>query len=219
MNDDRTHIDDLIERSSLGTEGARRLRRRTPTDVAQDLLDGPTLTTETRAATTLLADAALDPPAAARRVSELIRPLVVHYCRARLRPHRLSDQADAIADAACASIENDLAAKGVIDPGALVEESQLLSYAYRVANRHVRAALDHTPHLAHDELDNHRPRQITDDLTFAIDKLTDLEREIIVLRVAVRLSATETAEVLGLRPGAVRKMQSVALQKLRRYIR
>jgi RNA polymerase sigma-70 factor (ECF subfamily) len=48
-----------------------------------------------------------------------------------------------------------------------------------------------------------------------LDLLPDKQREIVVLRVVVGLSAEETAEVVGSTPGAVRVAQHRALGKLR----
>ncbi len=48
-----------------------------------------------------------------------------------------------------------------------------------------------------------------------LDELNPQQREIITLRVAVGLSADETAAALGMKPGAVRVAQHRALAKLR----
>ena len=48
--------------------------------------------------------------------------------------------------------------------------------------------------------------------------LSDDDRELLELRVVGGLSAEETAEVLGRRPGAVRMAQSRALARLRRFL-
>jgi RNA polymerase sigma-70 factor (ECF subfamily) len=55
-------------------------------------------------------------------------------------------------------------------------------------------------------------------LAAAIDQLEIVEREVIVLRVVVGLSAAETADALGLKPAAVRRLQHSALRALRRTI-
>ena len=51
-----------------------------------------------------------------------------------------------------------------------------------------------------------------------LDTLPDKQRNIIVLRVVVGLSAEETAEVVGLTSGAVRVAQHRALTRLRNVL-
>ena len=48
--------------------------------------------------------------------------------------------------------------------------------------------------------------------------MTPRQREVLVLRIAVGLSAEETAQVVGSTPGAVRVTQHRALNRLRRII-
>jgi len=49
-----------------------------------------------------------------------------------------------------------------------------------------------------------------------LDQLPDKQREILLLRVVVGLSAEETAEAVGSTPGAVRVAQHRALARLRK---
>jgi RNA polymerase sigma-70 factor (ECF subfamily) len=51
-----------------------------------------------------------------------------------------------------------------------------------------------------------------------LDVLPDKQREIVVLRVVVGLSAEETAEAVGSTPGAVRVAQHRALARLRKTL-
>ena len=51
-----------------------------------------------------------------------------------------------------------------------------------------------------------------------LHKLTPRQREVLVLRIAVGLSAEETAQVVGSTPGAVRVTQHRALNRLRGVI-
>ena len=51
-----------------------------------------------------------------------------------------------------------------------------------------------------------------------LDELPDKQREILVLRVVVGLSAEETAEIVGASPGAVRVAQHRALTRLRKSV-
>ncbi|MDQ3528217.1 MAG: RNA polymerase subunit sigma, partial [Actinomycetota bacterium] len=48
-----------------------------------------------------------------------------------------------------------------------------------------------------------------------LDELPGHQRELLVLRVAVGLTARETADALGMTPGAVRVAQHRALNRLR----
>jgi RNA polymerase sigma-70 factor, ECF subfamily len=65
-------------------------------------------------------------------------------------------------------------------------------------------------------------RQVQDELKSSMDRLlavlSDKQREIVVLRVVVGLSAEETADLVGSTPGAVRVAQHRALTKLRKLI-
>jgi len=216
MTDDDTRIDELIERSSLGTAGARQLRNRTPLDAARNLLDDPaTLANESRDAAALLDDGYEPAHDTIHAAVELIRPLILRYCRARLqRSEEAAEHVASITDNVCADIERDL-----IRRPDLAEESKLLSHAYRLAGQHL-----HTPppivHRPHADNEHEHERTITAEvssaLAAAVDRLDEIEREVIVLRVVVGLSATETAEALGLRPAAVRRLQHSALRALRR---
>ncbi|MHA6631894.1 sigma factor-like helix-turn-helix DNA-binding protein [Pseudonocardia sichuanensis] len=215
MTENHTRIDELIERSSLGTPGARRLRHRTPPAVAQDLLDEPsTMTAETREAVALLNAAVDHDQETAHQVVALIRPLVLRYCRARVQRGDLAiEQTDEIADAVCAEFEQNL----ITDPD-LADEPKILSHAYRIANRHVTAANERTEAEVRDESGHPLRVKYSGALAAAVDQLDDVKREIIVLRVVVGLSATETADVLGLRPATVRVLQHAALRTLRRTL-
>ena len=51
-----------------------------------------------------------------------------------------------------------------------------------------------------------------------LDHLPEKQREILVLRLVVGLSAEETAEMIGSTPGAVRVAQHRALTKLKKII-
>lgn len=210
-----TRIDELIERSSLGTAGARQLRHRTPPAVARDLLDPATLTAETREAAAILANVRDRAQDAVHSAVELIRPLVTRYCRARLQREEVAaHHVMTITDAVCEDIERDLLAR----PD-LAEESQLLRHAYRVASRHV--ASQPQPFRDSGQIVFQAGRDLSigenhEALATALGQLDDVEREIILLRIVGGLSSTKTAEVLGLRPAAVRRIQHSALRTIRR---
>ncbi|MBT8201027.1 MAG: sigma-70 family RNA polymerase sigma factor [Acidimicrobiia bacterium] len=52
----------------------------------------------------------------------------------------------------------------------------------------------------------------------ALDVLTDIEREVIVLRIIAELGTDEVATVVGKKPGTVRVIQSRAMSKLRKEL-
>ena len=60
--------------------------------------------------------------------------------------------------------------------------------------------------------------ELSERLGVLLGHLTSRQREVLVLRVAVGLSAEETAEAVGLTPGAVRVTQHRALNQLRRIL-
>jgi len=57
-----------------------------------------------------------------------------------------------------------------------------------------------------------------DDLKAAMTKLTDLQRQVIVLRFTSGLSITETAKSLGKSDGAVKALQHNAVAALRKSL-
>ncbi|MGE3254605.1 sigma-70 family RNA polymerase sigma factor, partial [Pseudonocardia sp.] len=58
--------------------------------------------------------------------------------------------------------------------------------------------------------------EMSAEMSRLLDTLPEKQREILVLRVVVGLSAEETAEAVGSTPGAVRVAQHRALARLRR---
>ena len=61
-------------------------------------------------------------------------------------------------------------------------------------------------------------RELNGQLNELLSVLPDKQREIVVLRVVVGLSAEETAEAVGSTPGAVRVAQHRALSRLRKAL-
>jgi RNA polymerase sigma-70 factor, ECF subfamily len=60
--------------------------------------------------------------------------------------------------------------------------------------------------------------ELTEQLGALLQVLTARQRQVLVLRIAVGLSAEETAEQLGSTPGAVRVTQHRALDRLRALV-
>lgn len=161
--------------------------------------------------------------AAVGRVLAIIRPLVVRYCRARLGRERSFASADDVAQEVCLAVLTAL-------PGYRVQGRPFLAFVYGIASHKVidahRAATRNKSEPVADVPDSVEsadgPEQralrveLSGEMGRLLDQLPDKQREILVLRVVVGLSAEETAEAVGSTPGAVRVAQHRALARLRR---
>jgi RNA polymerase sigma-70 factor (ECF subfamily) len=158
------------------------------------------------------------------RVLTIIRPLVVRYCRARLgAPDRSSASADDVAQEVCLAVLTAL-------PGYRVQGKPFLAFVYGIAAHKVidahRASARNRSEPVADVPDamevSDGPEQralrleLSGEMGRLLDQLPDKQREILVLRVVVGLSAEETAEAVGSTPGAVRVAQHRALARLRK---
>ena len=163
-------------------------------------------------------------PQAVGNVIALIRPMVVRYCRARLgRMDRSSVSADDVAQEVCLAVLTAL-------PGYRVQGRPFLAFVYGIASHKVidahRAATRNRSEPVADIPDavesSDGPEQralrieLSSEMGKLLDTLPDKQREILVLRVVVGLSAEETAEAVGSTPGAVRVAQHRALARLRK---
>ena len=161
--------------------------------------------------------------AAVAEVIATIRPLVVRYCRARLgRFDRSSVSADDVAQEVCLAVLTAL-------PGYRVQGRPFLAFVYGIASHKVidahRAATRNRAESMSDVPDRvesadgpeqHALRvELSEEMGRLLDRLPEKQREIVVLRVVVGLSAEETAEAVGSTPGAVRVAQHRALVRLR----
>ena len=162
-----------------------------------------------------------------RAVAEVIttvRPLVVRYCRARLgRFDRSSVSADDVAQEVCVAVLTAL-------PGYRVQGRPFLAFVYGIASHKVidahRSATRNRSEPVSDVPDRiasadgpeqHTLRaELSEEMGRLLEKLPEKQREILVLRVVVGLSAEETAELVGSTPGAVRVAQHRALGRLRK---
>jgi RNA polymerase sigma-70 factor, ECF subfamily len=157
-------------------------------------------------------------------VIALIRPMVVRYCRARLgRVDRSSVSADDVAQEVCLAVLTAL-------PGYRIQGRPFLAFVYGIASHKVidahRAATRNRSEPVADipdaaeAADGPEQRALRIELSSEMGKLLDTlpekQREILVLRVVVGLSAEETAEAVGSTPGAVRVAQHRALARLRK---
>jgi RNA polymerase sigma-70 factor, ECF subfamily len=173
----------------------------------------------------LRAAVAGDPEARERLLAE-IHPLVLRYCRARLgRQETVIGSADDVAQEICLAVVNAL-------PGYTVRGLSFRAFVYGIAAHKVTDAfraigrnraepvadLPDSP-LVHDGPEHHLLQaELTERLGALLHLLTPRQREVLVLRIAVGLSAEETALVVGSTPGAVRVTQHRALNRLRREV-
>jgi len=152
-----------------------------------------------------------------------IHPGVTRYCRARLG--RISggyDAADDVAQEVCLAVLSSL-------PRYRDQGRPFSAFVFGIAAHKVvdaqRAALrgrstpvDHLPDRP-DSAPGPEQQAIASDLarrlSALLEHLSDRHRELIVLRVAVGLSAEEVGDVLGMSAPAVRVAQSRALARLR----
>lgn len=160
---------------------------------------------------------------AANRLLELIRPAIVRYCRARIgRSMGTFDAADDVSQEACLGIYVAL-------PSYRGKSYPFIALAYRIAANKVadhfrkqhsnRSTLvDEVPETG-DRLPNPEETLIGKELTERVNRLLgvlgDKQREILILRLVVGMSAEETAQTLGSTCGAVRVAQHRAISKLR----
>lgn len=154
----------------------------------------------------------------------LIRPGVVKYCRARLgRISGAFDTADDVSQEVCIAVLRAL--PRYEDQGRPFSAFVFGIAAHKVADAHraalgVRAAIPvDMPPDRPDPAPGPEQRAVANDVArqvhLLLRHLSDTQREIVVLRVAVGLSADEVGDVLGMSAAAVRVAQSRALTKLR----
>ncbi|MCV7191570.1 sigma-70 family RNA polymerase sigma factor [Mycolicibacterium brumae] len=160
---------------------------------------------------------------ALREVLETIRPVVVRYCRARIgTAERSGLSADDVAQEVC------LAAMMAL-PRYQDQGRPFLAFVYGIAAHKVADAHRASARNKSDPTDEvperfsldsgPEQRAIDADAAARMDKLLQIlpekQREILILRVVVGMSAEETAEAVGSTAGAVRVAQHRALAKLR----
>jgi RNA polymerase sigma-70 factor (ECF subfamily) len=153
-----------------------------------------------------------------------IRPGVVRYCRARLgRVGGAYDQADDVAQEVCLAVVQAL--PRYRDRGRPFQAFVFGVAAHKVADvqraalrGQVRASIDDIPDRP-DPTPGPEQRALSADLARRLGRLlahlSEDHRELIVLRVAVGLSAEEVGGVLGMSAAAVRVTQSRVLARLR----
>lgn len=171
--------------------------------------------------------AALGDDDAAGALLARMRPLVLRYCRARLgRSGRGSyGTADDVAQEVCLAVLTAL--PRYRDLGRPFTAFVFGIAAHKVADAHRAAARDPStpaefmPDRPDEAAGPEATAVATENAALAHSLLATLpaqQREVIVLRVAVGMSAHETGLVLGMTPGAVRVTQHRALAKLRSQV-
>ncbi|BBY17419.1 sigma-70 family RNA polymerase sigma factor [Mycolicibacterium litorale] len=163
---------------------------------------------------------------ALREVLETIRPIVVRYCRARIgATERSGLSADDVAQEVCLAAITAL--PRYKDQGrpflAFVYgiAAHKIADAHRAASRNKSDPTDVVPERFSSEAG---PEQlaINAESSARMDQLLgvlpDKQREILILRVVVGMSAEETAEAVGSTAGAVRVAQHRALARLKAEI-
>jgi RNA polymerase sigma-70 factor (ECF subfamily) len=163
---------------------------------------------------------------ALREVLETIRPIVVRYCRARVgTAERSGLSADDVAQEVC------LAAMMAL-PRYQDQGRPFLAFVYGIAAHKVADAHRAAARNRAEPTDSVPERYSTDmgpeqmainadageRMNALLQVLPEKQREILILRVVVGLSAEETAEAVGSTAGAVRVAQHRALAKLKNEI-
>ena len=158
-----------------------------------------------------------------REVLETIRPIVVRYCRARVgTAERSGLSADDVAQEVCLAAITAL-------PRYQDQGRPFLAFVYgiaahKVADAHRAAARNRaepTDALPERFSTEAGPEQLALDaessarMAKLLSVLPEKQREILILRVVVGMSAEETAEAVGSTAGAVRVAQHRALSRLK----
>ncbi|MEU4246580.1 RNA polymerase sigma factor ShbA [Amycolatopsis sp. NPDC026612] len=175
----------------------------------------------------LVKDAGAGNPAAIHSLIQMIEPVVVRYCRARMGGRDLSYlSADDVAQEVCLAVLKAL--PDYQDRGGSFLYLVHAIAANKVADAYRAVARDRSepvPELPERPLVGNEPETHALHLDLGarlgrlLATLPRVQQEILTLRIAVGFSATETAEALGISPGNVRVTQHRALTRLRGLIR
>jgi RNA polymerase sigma-70 factor (ECF subfamily) len=156
----------------------------------------------------------------------LIQPLVLRYCRARLgRQESVLGSADDVAQEVCVAL---VSALGSYQPTGLSFRAFVygiaahkVTDAFRAIGRNRTEPVAELPDVpvATDGPEHHAlTAERSAALGAQLAHLTPRQREVLVLRVAVGLSAEEAAQAVGSTAGTVRVTQHRALARLRRLL-
>lgn len=163
--------------------------------------------------------------AAIENLMAAVHRIVYRYCRARLvRMSGADDAAQDVAQEVCIAVLTAL-------PRYRDEGKPFEAFVYRIAANKVADArragyrsaviVDEVPDSEDLSAGPEELAVMADDARRArvlLDALPSQQRELLLLRVAVGLSAEETGRALGMTPGAVRVAQHRAMQRLRAMV-
>lgn len=175
----------------------------------------------------LAARAGSEGEAAVAELLARVRPMVVRYCRARLGRSGggAYTTADDVAQEVCLAVLNAL--PRYRDLGRPFSAfvfgiaAHKVSDAHRGASRDRSSPVDVLPEIEDTDGGPESQALAAEDarmLHALLETLPPAHREVVVLRVAVGLSAEETGRTLGMTAGAVRVTQHRALARLRQRI-
>lgn len=164
-----------------------------------------------------------DESAVPKLLAEL-QPVIVRYCRARIgRAQCTFTSADDVAQDVLMAVLTKLRD---YQPGQLPFLAYVLGIARNKVADFFRAGKREAQNLMADPPDrpDHEPgpeetavrAELRREITTLLDTLPEHQREILILRIAVGLSAEETAVMVRSTSGAVRVVQHRALAKLRK---
>jgi RNA polymerase sigma-70 factor (ECF subfamily) len=186
----------------------------------------PSMSTQEERLDAVVAEAVGGDRDALRKVLETIRPIVMRYCRARVGTvERAGLSADDVAQEVCLAAV--MALPRYRDRGrpflAFVYgiAAHKVADAYRAAGRDLAYPTDAIPERTSAEASPEQAALEADSITRMTEMLNvlpDKQREILILRVVVGLSAEETASAVGSTAGAVRVAQHRALARLKSEI-
>jgi RNA polymerase sigma-70 factor (ECF subfamily) len=163
--------------------------------------------------------------AATDELLSYLRPIMVRFCRTKLGRVRPISSADDVAQEVCIAVFRAL-------PTYQHLGRPFLSFvfgvaAHKVADVHRAAARDRslptaeTPDMitfAENPEEIALRRELVEQTSDLLQTLLPRQREIVVMRVVLGMSAQETADAVGTTPDAVRVAQHRALNRLRRTI-
>ncbi|HET7475104.1 MAG TPA: RNA polymerase sigma factor ShbA [Dermatophilaceae bacterium] len=170
----------------------------------------------------LSAQAIAGDQAATERLMAVVSAMALRYARARLGAVGIAaDAAQDVAQEVCLAVLRAL-------PRYHQRGVPFEAFVYTIASRKVadvQRSLRSMPLLTGEVPDDLDPTTGPEDRAVAADayarahalisRLPAMQRELLTLRIAVGLSADETAQALGMTPGAVRVAQHRALARLR----
>jgi RNA polymerase sigma-70 factor, ECF subfamily len=186
----------------------------------------PSMSTQEERLDAVVAEAVTGDRDALRKVLETIRPIVIRYCRARVgTTERGGLSADDVAQEVCLAAVRAL-------PRYRDRGRPFLAFVYGIAAHKVADAYRAVSRdLAYptESVPEHRaaepgPEQVALEadsvsrMSELLEVLPDKQREILILRIVVGLSAEETASAVGSTAGAVRVAQHRALARLKSEI-